>query len=168
MCFNDESVLCYIVELLNQKLLTTATLRVHENAGLYNSIQIHVDNNPYRNNIANDFLFARIHTSGKRPYIAFNSKYTDLFALFDFASFSISSEQSFTRIDLKAFLNYANKQELSKVLTNIFLDSFKFPSFGCCSLYEKCSKAGHCLHADLLYATACMYRKNLEQGRIFY
>ena len=41
-------------------------------------------------------------------------------------------------------------------------------AFGCCSLYEKCSNAGRCIHDNLLYSTVCSYRRNLEAGRIFY
>lgn len=44
----------------------------------------------------------------------------------------------------------------------------KASSFGCCSLYEKCSNAKKCLHENLLYSKACQYRKNLENGKIFY
>ena len=44
----------------------------------------------------------------------------------------------------------------------------KASKFGCCSLFEKCSDAKKCLHVNKLYSNACMYRKNLEQGRIFY
>ncbi len=45
-----------------------------------------------------------------------------------------------------------------------------FPAdvFGCCSLYKKCSKEGKCIHINPFYAYACMYKKNLEAGRIFY
>ncbi len=41
-------------------------------------------------------------------------------------------------------------------------------NFGCCSSFEKCSDNKKCLHKDNLYARACSYRKNLENGRIFY
>ncbi len=44
----------------------------------------------------------------------------------------------------------------------------KATKFGCCSLFEKCSDAKTCLHVNKLYSKACMYRKNLEQGHIFY
>lgn len=40
--------------------------------------------------------------------------------------------------------------------------------FGCCSRYKQCSDAKKCLHPDTLFAAACIYRKNLEEGRIFY
>ncbi len=40
--------------------------------------------------------------------------------------------------------------------------------FGCCSRFEQCSEQGECIHPNRLYSSACMYRENLEQGRIFY
>lgn len=41
-------------------------------------------------------------------------------------------------------------------------------SFGCCDRYVECSDKGECVHGNLLYSTACAYRRNLEAGRIFY
>ena len=41
-------------------------------------------------------------------------------------------------------------------------------SFGCCGMFEDCSDAKRCIHPNRLYSTACAYRRNLEQGRIFY
>lgn len=38
---------------------------------------------------------------------------------------------------------------------------------GCCSLFRECSTAGHCIQTDAYYKQ-CAYRKNLEQGKIFY
>ena len=44
----------------------------------------------------------------------------------------------------------------------------KESTFGCCSQFNKCSAAGKCLHINKLYSTACAYRRNLEDGKIFY
>ena len=41
-------------------------------------------------------------------------------------------------------------------------------SFACCSQYEACSDAKRCIHVNQLYSRACQYRKNLENGKIFY
>ena len=41
-------------------------------------------------------------------------------------------------------------------------------SFGCCSKFMECSNAKKCIHVNKLYATACAYKYNLENGRIFY
>ncbi len=41
-------------------------------------------------------------------------------------------------------------------------------TFGCCSNFMECSDAKKCVHENKLYSTACTYRKNLENNRIFY
>lgn len=40
--------------------------------------------------------------------------------------------------------------------------------FGCCNDFVACSDNMCCLHDDDPYYRGCMYRKNLESGRIFY
>lgn len=40
--------------------------------------------------------------------------------------------------------------------------------FGCCSSYVECSDSRSCLHKSEPDYAGCMYRKNLEKGRIFY
>ncbi|MCM1298194.1 MAG: hypothetical protein NC203_00560 [Firmicutes bacterium] len=40
-------------------------------------------------------------------------------------------------------------------------------NFGCCSKFRQCSDEGKCIQLDD-YFKSCSYRKNLEQGRIFY
>lgn len=44
----------------------------------------------------------------------------------------------------------------------------KEPLYGCCHLYVECSDARMCLNKDKMYATACSYRRNLLQNKIFY
>lgn len=44
----------------------------------------------------------------------------------------------------------------------------KAARFGCCSSFIKCSDAKECVHENKLYGKACMYRNNLDAGRIFY
>lgn len=44
----------------------------------------------------------------------------------------------------------------------------KAAGFACCSRYQECSDAKKCVHPNGLYAKACQYRKNLEEGTIFY
>jgi len=53
-------------------------------------------------------------------------------------------------------------------LNNEISKLFNFEVFGCCSRYIACSDAKSCTHEDLFFASACMYRKHLEAGRIFY
>lgn len=62
--------------------------------------------------------------------------------------------------------------DIEEFLVNLVCDYIKrfepADKFGCCHLYKECSAAKKCLHYDLFYAKACWYRKNLEQGKIFY
>lgn len=41
-------------------------------------------------------------------------------------------------------------------------------SFGCCNDFVICSDAGQCHKKDDPYYRGCLYRKNLEAGRVFY
>lgn len=40
--------------------------------------------------------------------------------------------------------------------------------FGCCNDFLICSDVGYCIKAKDLFYMGCLYRKNLEAGRIFY
>lgn len=44
----------------------------------------------------------------------------------------------------------------------------KAAAFACCARYKECSEKKRCIHPNTLYAKACAYRKNLENGRVFY
>ncbi len=44
----------------------------------------------------------------------------------------------------------------------------KAATFGCCSKVEECSDALHCIHENKFYSKACMYRMNLDMGKVFY
>ena len=93
----------------------------------------------------------------------------DYFAALNIPFTKIASDD-FVRIDIEYFLNIAlNNSAVHKLLNRIYTSSFSFPSFGCCAKYVECSNAGHCLHTDILYASAaCQYKHNLDAGRIFY
>ena len=41
-------------------------------------------------------------------------------------------------------------------------------TFGCCNDFERCSDAKECIHKKDRFYNGCMYRTNLEAGRIFY
>ena len=44
----------------------------------------------------------------------------------------------------------------------------KADGFACCSRYKACSDAKKCIHPNMLYAKACQYRKNIEEGNVFF
>lgn len=63
---------------------------------------------------------------------------------------------------------------VKKVLENaktIFEECYKegaVESYGCCSRYVECSNNNKCVHPDIREARGCIYKHNLERGRIFY
>ena len=101
--------------------------------------------------------------------ISFSGTFEKDFAALNIPFTKIASDD-FVRIDIEYFLNIAlNNSAVHKLLNRIYTSSFSFPSFGCCAKYVECSNAGHCLHTDILYASAaCQYKHNLDAGRIFY
>lgn len=49
-----------------------------------------------------------------------------------------------------------------------FFDACCSGEIGCCSKYEECSDLGHCINPNTDIFMSCAYRRNLEQGKIFY
>lgn len=74
------------------------------------------------------------------------------------------------RIRIKINKHSLNLIEYLRMNTCFCIKNYKSnaSAFGCCCLFEKCSEAGKCVHINKLYSKACMYRNNLENGRVFY
>lgn len=66
--------------------------------------------------------------------------------------------------DLAVFVPYVQKV-MDYALANY---KSKASPFGCCDKFNKCSDLKHCVHDNLLFSKACIYRSNLDAGRIFY
>lgn len=64
--------------------------------------------------------------------------------------------------DLDLFLDYTN-YSFEEIISSV-----SAASFGCCGLFEQCSNARKCLKESDAQYTGCLYRKNLEENRIFY
>lgn len=58
-------------------------------------------------------------------------------------------------------------EELKGMKQEIFRN-LNTESFGCCNDFIRCSDALQCLHEEDRFYNNCMYRKNLEAGRVFY
>lgn len=58
--------------------------------------------------------------------------------------------------------------KINKIIADHIENLFPEETFGCCNLYVSCSDKKKCLHSDPFHARGCMYRKNLESGKIFY
>lgn len=65
--------------------------------------------------------------------------------------------------------NINDISKISDIIIDIYEDfEASVHQFGCCSRYEECSNNKKCIHPDTLYSQGCLYRKNLESGKIFY
>lgn len=139
------------------------------NESNYDSILIYSEMTAYRPKVEGA-LFGKIKENGKRPYIAFRMKYRYWFDDREIPTWYLGSDKEFFRVDPIDFLNAVNMNEDSfgELAAHICADSMSFPKFGCCSQYQQCSDIGKCVHEDLLYSSACEYRRNLEAGRNFY
>lgn len=97
-----------------------------------------------------------------------NSKFAVLGQPINSTIKELKSDKSFTHI----LMSTAIPDYVEYIKKNVYyaLDHYssKAGSYGCCSKYIECSKAGKCLHENLLHSKGCSYRKNLENGNIFY
>lgn len=78
----------------------------------------------------------------------------------------LKSMPGYVRFELNPNDNF---NKLSDILSNLYDKSIVAPIiFGCCNSFELCSDAKKCVNKDPILALGCMYRENLEKGRIFY
>ena len=81
-----------------------------------------------------------------------------------------TDEKELARYDLLVRIDSEDLLPYLERLMRYMLTQYKSkePTYGCCHLYEKCSDAKKCLSKEKIYATVCAYKKNLDEGRIFY
>ena len=113
------------------------------------------------------YTLIKINYTRKFKQVYVHLEYEPMFRskLLPFEYSSTKSDSIWLHVDITSpdQLSY-----IEDVICQSYDDSPLRDSFGCCSRYIQCSDAGKCLHPDLQYAKACLYRKNLEAGRIFY
>ena len=165
----ENDIIQRIRGMIRPEYLSTTNIILKENKASYNSIVVISGKSLYRSTSTGELLFARLKATGTIQYISFSSKYKLLFNQSGIEYSEVESDMGFIRLGLDIFsplTGYLDK--LPDIFNKIFIDIFSFPAFGCCDKYVACSDAKHCLHEDLVYSTACQYRSNLEQGKIFY
>lgn len=61
------------------------------------------------------------------------------------------------------------EQEIQDIFSEMFLQYMSTAeSFGCCSKYVECSDEKRCVQNDVRLRCSCIYKKNLDSGKIFY
>lgn len=66
------------------------------------------------------------------------------------------------------FDSYTPMKEMINAVYNNRQQSITGDMIGCCDMFIMCSDALRCLRSDDPHYNGCLYRKNLESGRIFY
>ncbi len=120
-----------------------------------------------------DDLFTPSDTKTGRSYSVFGQKLVEmklptskrsaqfkiLFIEDDSSKKFITVKDDFTFDD---FLNWLleNKRKIFR--------SLRPEIFSCCNFFTQCSDEGHCLYEKDRFYNGCLYRYNLESGKIFY
>lgn len=98
---------------------------------------------------------------GQKSYVAVKYNYHNLFLKYNIPYTKIKSED-LIRISIDNFFDI-DETVLSEIINNIFINLFSIQPFGCCGKFDKCKIKGYCIHDDMIYATACQYRKFIKK-----
>jgi len=105
----------------------------------------------------------RIHI-GKINYLEVKSAFKELIPK-NYNTKELKSIPLWIKVEL------SNKNDINN-LTDLILETYDetigYEEFGCCSKFMECSDAKKCINPDVSISKGCLYRKNLEEGRIFY
>lgn len=128
-------------------------------------LDVHINKDKSVSIALKSVLVAKIHFRVKSSsFMEIVNKYANLFP----ESSILSADAHWCKIKL------LNKDDVFKYITqlvsiyNNLLAVTSGEQFGCCSRFMECSDAKKCIHSDALFAAACIYRRNLEDGKIFY
>lgn len=98
--------------------------------------------------------------------LEFSKKYIDLFKLQDEVRYT-KSEVNWGRLTFDESIAKQIIDNIEAVFKQCYMEG-PVESFGCCSRYNACSDEKKCINPDIKDAQGCMYKRNLESGRIFY
>ncbi len=115
---------------------------------------------PWRSDTS-DKTFSKIKLGKKSSYISFNTSYIKAFDKYSVSYSKIKSE-NMIRINLDDFFKIA-PDVLEIIFNYIFINSFNITTFGCCGKFKECEEKGMCVHPDIIYASACQYRKIINK-----
>lgn len=107
-----------------------------------------------------------IPKTGKGKIISIPSQYLQLFDL-DNDMYKIRTQALWTTLTYNEEIATNIAENIIAVFNKCFIDSAP-ESFGCCSRYLECSDNKFCVHPEKGEARGCMYKINLDNGRIFY
>lgn len=171
---SDEKILVKLSNLLDESEQEKIHFSLRKNKMSDNSILLQVAPSLYCSSPAQEILFAKISKINKKNpengFVSFYSKYAAIFTNLGLKSISSKSQKGFISISLISFMSFLNENPANAAIAikDIIFDLLSSDPFGCCSRYVECSDQKKCIHPDFIFAASCQYKRNLEQGRIFY
>lgn len=123
-------------------------------------ICVKADPTPWRLDSSTKTL-AKIKFGKKVSYISFPVSYAKTLNDYSIRYSKIKSEEAL-RVSIDEF-STISPEIIKDLFTNIMLAAFNFQAFGCCGKFKECEKTGVCVHDDILYSTACQYRKIISK-----
>lgn len=170
----SNDLLNKLCRLVKPQLLTHAQLQVKKvmrktENNLYN-IVLSLSLNSYRNKLkVTEFLVMHIKSTKDLTTISFAAKFKPLLENFEIP-FRELTDNSLEILWYHFWdLLIDNTDHLGNFFNELLSGSTEYSPFDCCSRYMECSNKKSCIHPDYLYASgACNYKKQLENGRIFY
>lgn len=104
-------------------------------------------------------------TDGKRRFLYLRTEIEDIPP--DYFPDTMKSLPDFVRFELTE--RTGDMEVFSDLLLELYREFVGTDlAFGCCHRYVECSDSLRCIHPDRIRSMSCLYRKNLESGRIFY
>ncbi len=166
--YSDEDILSVVLPLVGGDYLLNGKVIIRANKTPPNSIVFIASPSQYRSDTG-DVLLCKVKTNGKheKRFIQFSTSCTAELRDLELQFIGTSSAP---RVSIESFVSLCERKpdEARRLIHNILSSGFSFDRFDCCSRYKECSKAKKCVHPDLIYATACGYRRSLEKGKVFF
>lgn len=135
------------------------------------SISIKLLTSPTNQSKESYTLLAKLVLKTKKYFLIDTNFINNYEKVNSFHTESISSELDNTRILISnlddEFVQTLLAEMFSELILNTINNSIS-DFFGCCSRYIDCSNAKQCIHPDVIYSFSCLYKHNLDIGKIFY
>jgi hypothetical protein len=113
---------------------------------------------------AKSILFAKIKVAKNSSYVEVKPEYEKSFPNHK----AERASDHWCRIPINGIDEALSLSEPLSVVYMKVLSGLGGETFGCCHRYVECSDALRCTNPDFMASLACMYKKNLDAGRVFY
>lgn len=161
---NEIDIFNLIKQNIDKRYLDTVDLELKEteNKSEKNAYFIYVKAapTPWRLDSSTKTL-TKIKFGKKISYISFPVSCANTLNEYSISFSKIKSEDAL-RVSIDEFSKISS-EIIKDLFTKIMLDAFNFQAFGCCGKFKECEKTGICVHDDVLYSTACQYKKIISK-----